>query len=244
MLPTRVKNTFIEFDEPIELSDSDDPSGHPHVFLRSSSAPDLEMRGESPRTPRTPSPRTPSRGGLGGAGVAAAAGCPERDAQIERGRAARWADEPDEPLDGQQSLTMGHLLLALRRDVSTGAQDPRSVFLARQVNKLPSESEVLLRSHYSSYGRVSRVLVAPIKAKGNCRRTSPTPRMRLRPSRIAFVVMEHHQSVERILQVGKKQTVAGECICVEPFEFSAGPEGGGASTGPELASDQEQLTQS
>jgi hypothetical protein len=34
--------------------------------------------------------------------------------------------------------------------------------------------------------------------------------------------MEHHQSVERILQVGKMQTVAGERICVEPFECSEG----------------------
>jgi hypothetical protein len=236
----------IEPHEPNELSDSDGSSDHPHVFVRSSSTPDPETRGQPPR-PRGaraqggPPPGGLARGrGLGGAGVAAAAGCPERGAQIERGAQDIGTDEPR---DGQQPPTMGYLLWALRRDVSTGAQDPRSVFLARHVNKLGSESEKLLRSHYSSYGRVSRVMAPPIKTKGNCRRTS-SPQIRLRPATIALVVMEHHQSVECILQAGKKQTVAGECICVEPFECSAGPEGGGASTDSDPASDREQPTRS
>ena len=57
-----------------------------------------------------------------------------------------------EARDGQQQ-TLGEAVQALMQE-DTGCS-----FLVRGVNALGLESEELLRSHYSGYGRVRRVLV-------------------------------------------------------------------------------------
>lgn len=44
---------------------------------------------------------------------------------------------------------------------------------------------------------------------------------RRRPGSIGFVVMADPEIVERIVQLGRQQTIAGKCVLVEPFEAAA-----------------------
>jgi len=246
---TRIKNTFIE------VSDSDSDDGLPgRPSLRASSAPGPETRGQPlprPREAQAPgepppgglvrggsaagssraaegeageSPHhapDPLDGGLGVAGVAAAASRPERDAQIEPGA---QNSSTFEPRVSPQSLTLGEAVRALMQE------DAGCMFLVRGVNALGFESEELLRSHYSGYGQVRRVLVVHSKARCWSGGTLSS-RTRLRPGSMAFVVMEDPDVVERIIyQVGREQTVAGKRVRVERFERSTFVESGGAST--------------
>lgn len=162
----------------------------------------------------------PLDAGFGGAGAAAAASWPERHVQIEPGA---QNGSVHEPLGGQQSLTLGDALRSLMQE------DVGCLFLARGVNALGFESEELLTSHYSGYGRVRRVLVVHSKARCWSGGTL-SARTRLRPGSMAFVVMEDADVVERIVrEVGSEQTVAGKRIRVERFERSTLAESGGAS---------------
>lgn len=234
----RITNTFIE------VSDSDSDDGLPgRLSLRASSAPRPETRGPPLPRPRgaqaqgEPPPGGLARGGsaagsgmaaeaggsphdaldpvdsgLAGAGVASAASWPERDAQVEPGAQSSSTSETHA---SDQSLTMGEAVRALTQE------DTGCLFLVRRVNALGFESEELLRSHYSSYGRVRRVLV--VHSRSRCWSGSGTlsSRMRLRPGSMAFVVMEDPVVVERIIcQVGREQTVAGKRVRVERFARS------------------------
>lgn len=238
----RINNTFIEV---IDSDSDNDDSLRGRPSRRAPSAPAPETRGQPQPRPRSAacsrraaeareSP-DPGQDQFGGAGAAAAASCPERDTQIERSAHDSGVDKPRGG-HRQQSFTMGDVMQALLQE------DPLCVFTARGVNALGFESEELLGSHYSNYGRVRRVLIAHSKAKVGSSTTST--RTRLRPGSIGFVVMEDAHSARRICQAGREQTVAGKRVRVERFERVKGAERGGASTGSEPAIGPERLVSS
>jgi hypothetical protein len=97
-------------------------------------------------------------------------------------------------------------------------EDPRKVFIARRINRMGLKSQEILAKHYSAYGEVSRVLVAPSKVK-HFKSSQP----RIRPGSLGFVVMANASSVDRILAAGREQAVAGCFISIGPFEQTTQP---------------------
>jgi hypothetical protein len=92
-------------------------------------------------------------------------------------------------------------------------EHPHCVFIARRCHTLGFQSEELLAQHYSKFGQVRRVLVMPSTVKCSLKNTAK----RVRPGSIGFIVMADAESVERILQEGGEQTVAGKGITVGRF---------------------------
>lgn len=95
---------------------------------------------------------------------------------------------------------------------------PECVFIARHIGGMGFQSQDLLESHFSKFGKVEKVLVAHSKVKPFRR---PGTHSRIRPGSLGFVVMEKKECVDSILALGSEQTVAGYCICVERFEKTA-----------------------
>jgi hypothetical protein len=91
--------------------------------------------------------------------------------------------------------------------------EPERVVLVRKINRLGFQSPAVLESHYSSYGKVERILVAHSHVKSQNRRFAA----RLRPSGLGFVVMSKKCEVEAILLAGEEQMVAGIMIRVQRF---------------------------
>ena len=121
-------------------------------------------------------------------------------------------------------------------------EDEGCVFLVRGTNGLGYESEELLRSHYSGYGRIRRVLVVHCKARCWAGNGALSTRTRLRPGNMAFVVMEDPDVVERILhQAGREQAVAGKRVRVERFQRCRWAESGGAPASPVDVCEQEDI---
>uniref|UniRef100_A0A6T1A7T4 RRM domain-containing protein n=1 Tax=Alexandrium monilatum TaxID=311494 RepID=A0A6T1A7T4_9DINO len=94
-------------------------------------------------------------------------------------------------------------------------EDPRCMFITRQISRMGFRSQTLLRKHYSKYGQVNRVFAVNSKVKP-FRNASSEPRVR--SGSLGFVVMASPEVVDQILALGKEQTVAGFHIRVEPFE--------------------------
>eukprot|EP00931_Biecheleriopsis_adriatica_P026273 TRINITY_DN15_c1_g1_i1.p1 TRINITY_DN15_c1_g1~~TRINITY_DN15_c1_g1_i1.p1 ORF type:complete len:857 (-),score=184.62 TRINITY_DN15_c1_g1_i1:189-2690(-) len=101
-------------------------------------------------------------------------------------------------------------------------EDPQCVFIVRRISSMGFQSQDKLTSHYGQFGKVLKVLVAHSKVKPFRRHSAQA---RIRPGSLGFIVMKDQQSVEKILALGAEQTVAGCCICVEPFEQIAKPPG-------------------
>jgi len=120
-----------------------------------------------------------------------------------------------------QKLTLGVHLTHLQ------GEDPKCVFIARRITGLGFQSQDLLASHFSQFGKVTKVLVAHSKVKPFRR---PGVKSRTRPGSLGFIVMEDAEAVEKILSAASQQTVAGCQISVEPFEQIAKPREGAAST--------------
>mmetsp|Transcript_108857 Transcript_108857/g.209167 ORF Transcript_108857/g.209167 Transcript_108857/m.209167 type:complete len:581 (+) Transcript_108857:99-1841(+) len=83
--------------------------------------------------------------------------------------------------------------------------EPEKVVLVRKINRLGFESPAALRTHYSKYGKVEKVLVAHSHVKSQNRRFAA----RLRPSGLGFVVMSKKEEADAILAEGPEQVVAG-----------------------------------
>lgn len=112
--------------------------------------------------------------------------------------------------------SMGDLLTMLN------GEDPLKVFIVRGIDALGVDSHELLASYYWDYGSIERVLVPHSKVTAKLYRSEKTvTRSRVRPGSMGFVVMADRKSVERILQAGGQQVVAGKCIRVEPFRMPA-----------------------
>mmetsp|Transcript_129415 Transcript_129415/g.228829 ORF Transcript_129415/g.228829 Transcript_129415/m.228829 type:complete len:517 (-) Transcript_129415:83-1633(-) len=81
--------------------------------------------------------------------------------------------------------------------------EPERVVLVRKINQLGLESPKLLRTHYSKYGKVDRVLVAHSKYK------VPGCAVKLRPSGLGFIVMNKKEEASAVFAQGQEQFVSG-----------------------------------
>jgi len=100
--------------------------------------------------------------------------------------------------------------------VDVEREDPMCVFVAKNIRGLGFKSKEALKKHYSTYGVVSRVLVASSKVKVRDQMASNRPR--LRPGCLGLVVMQSPEAVRRIMAEGSEQTINGHRIVVFMFE--------------------------
>eukprot|EP00929_Paragymnodinium_shiwhaense_P012544 TRINITY_DN11982_c0_g1_i1.p1 TRINITY_DN11982_c0_g1~~TRINITY_DN11982_c0_g1_i1.p1 ORF type:complete len:945 (-),score=231.40 TRINITY_DN11982_c0_g1_i1:393-3227(-) len=99
--------------------------------------------------------------------------------------------------------------------VELRSEDATCVFAVRRINKLGFRAKDLVEHHFSQYGEVRRVLVAPSKVRpfGDCSERE----QRTRPGGLGLIVMSSSQSVEYVHSLGEEQMVAGHPIRVQRF---------------------------
>lgn len=95
-------------------------------------------------------------------------------------------------------------------------QDFSSIFVARGITRLGIHAEEILRTHYSMYGQVLRV-ISQAKTKSGSQLPKRYSHMH---GNLGFVIMDSPASVDRILALGPEQKVAGVRIVVEGFQAS------------------------
>ncbi|CAK0834654.1 unnamed protein product [Prorocentrum cordatum] len=117
---------------------------------------------------------------------------------------------------------------------SLQGEDPQRMLVARRCHTLGFDSAEILTSHFSQFGRVSKVLVAHSKVRP---RRDCVHSARTRPGSIAFVLMADAAAIEGIWQSGGVQMVAGRWISIEPFSALQPPSSGSPSPGSTRARD-------
>ncbi|CAE6971399.1 unnamed protein product [Symbiodinium natans] len=139
---------------------------------------------------------------------------------VEPEEATQSSSPPSSSTDRDKKSTLGMHLTQLQ------TEDPRCVFITRRINGMGFQSKDILSAFYGQYGKVVKVLVAHSKVKPFRRQGAQS---RIRPGSLGFVVMDSPEAVEKILEVGTTQKVAGHMISVEPFERIAKPQDPGQS---------------
>jgi hypothetical protein len=110
------------------------------------------------------------------------------------------------------------------------AEDPACIFIARRISRMGFRSQQALFRHFSKFGKVKRVLVANSKVKP-FRNYQAEPR--IRPGSLGFVVMQSANSLPKIFNAGREQTICGCPVVIEPFSTSVrkhSPPGSSVST--------------
>lgn len=98
-------------------------------------------------------------------------------------------------------------------------EDPNTLLIVRRINKLGFKGAKKLKTHFSQYGQVNKVLVA----HSTCRQNDDAPcQARRRPSSLGFVHMASAESVQKVLALGAEQLVEGAMIRVQKFERQHG----------------------
>jgi len=98
-------------------------------------------------------------------------------------------------------------------------EDEKCIFIARRINKLGFSSREILQKHFSKYGEVARVLVAHSRVR-NIRETNG--QVWVRPGGLGLIVMKDAQVVQKILEMGEEQNVAGHTVRVQAFQRPSG----------------------
>lgn len=160
----------------------------------------------SARTPPGLVPPAPAQNGVAGLGLNVP-GAQGRPSSVEG---------PACPRVPEKVNTLQTHLKQLQRE------DPEHVFIARGISRMGFGSQQLLKTHYSKYGRVVRVMVTHSKVKPV---RGVGAQARIRPGSLGFVVMDSAASIARILAVGAEQTVDRFRIRVERFQQMTKPEG-------------------
>jgi hypothetical protein len=94
-------------------------------------------------------------------------------------------------------------------------EDPDCLFIVRRINKLGFKAVRILKRHFSTYGSVTKVLLAhsTVRQHGD-----PSCHSRRRPSSLGFVQMTASEAVNKVLALGAEQEVEGIMIRVQRFE--------------------------
>lgn len=93
------------------------------------------------------------------------------------------------------------------------AEDPRHVFVVRRFNKLGSGFKAMLEAHFSQFGKVLKVLVAPSRVR-------VSKGQRIRPGNFGIIVMDRPEPVQEILKEGALHIIDGIVVEVGPFVAS------------------------
>jgi len=97
-------------------------------------------------------------------------------------------------------------------------KNPACVLFARQISKLGFDSAEILKAHFEKYGPVETVLLSNSHSKSG----SVTFPVRVRPSGMGFVVMQHPDGTARALAQGETHLVHGIEIKVRAFKKRTG----------------------
>lgn len=92
--------------------------------------------------------------------------------------------------------------------------DNNRVVMVRKINRLGLESASPLKSHFSQFGSVERVMAAPARAKAQFGQA----KTRLRPATMGFVVMSTAEQANAAFKFGAEHMLDGCTIVVSPFQ--------------------------
>jgi len=91
--------------------------------------------------------------------------------------------------------------------------DNARVLMVRKINRLGLNSKGPLTEHFSKFGNVTRVMVAPTRSRAQFGQS----KARVRPAPLGFVLMGTAEEAAAVLKAGSEQVVQGECLGVFPF---------------------------
>jgi len=123
----------------------------------------------------------------------------------QQAKPARVARKPAVPEEDEESLR-SHL-----KDLASIPNE--RVLMLRRINRLGLESHAPLQEHFSQFGTVERVMVAPTRAKAKPGQT----KARVRAAPLGFLVMSTVEGAQAALKLGAEHVVQGECIGVLQF---------------------------
>jgi len=132
----------------------------------------------------------------------------KQSSHMQRGNAR--AQQKAEFQNGR-AMTMKEQLEALQNE------DPACVFIARRINRLGFASAEILRSHFSTYGKVETVLVAHSRVKSMASNRGRQEQQRLRAAGVAFIVMSSAEVVAMLLAECAQSIVNGVAVQLQPF---------------------------
>jgi len=123
----------------------------------------------------------------------------------QQAKPAKVARKPAVPEEDEESLR-SHL-----KDLASIPNE--KVLMLRRINRLGLESHAPLQEHFSQFGTVERVMVAPTRAKAKPGQT----KARVRAAPLGFLVMSTVEGAQAALKLGAEHIVQGECIGVHQF---------------------------
>jgi hypothetical protein len=134
--------------------------------------------------------------------------------QIDQHQEKRHPQGSKESTDSRKSKgqTLATSLQALSQE------NPQCIFIVRRINKLGFKAPRKLKSCFSAFGPVVRVLVAHSTVRQSYQ---PKAQSRRRPSSLGFVQMRTAAAVQAILAMGDEQMVDGVSIAVQQFSRMA-----------------------
>lgn len=95
------------------------------------------------------------------------------------------------------------------------------VVIARRINRVDFDAEMVLKAHFSTYGIVENVLVPksviPAKPRKESDAIATCGRPRLRPHGTGFIVMRKAEAVNAILAAGSEHVVQGVTVTLQRF---------------------------
>lgn len=136
--------------------------------------------------------------------------------RLERPMPPQTFQQQQQPGTQVQAMTLSMSLQLLSKE------DPDTLFIVRRINKLGFKAARKLKTHFSAYGQVLRVLVAHSTVKFG---DSQQHQWRRRPSSLGFIHMSLTESVRRVLASGTEHEVDGCLIRVQRFERQKGEMG-------------------
>jgi len=112
--------------------------------------------------------------------------------------------EHAESSDGGRDMTLQAIMQNLQE------VDAAQVVIVRKIKHLGFNSAKALRRHYSTFGKVERVLVSYSHVQS-----------RVRPASLGFIVMGDKETADKVLAAGSEQVVGTVPITVGPFKQNA-----------------------
>jgi hypothetical protein len=136
------------------------------------------------------------------------------------------AAEPAELAEATDSTSPAKAETLQRHLWELQSENPDHVFIVRGISRMGFRSTDMLEAHYSTYGKVCRVMVVNSKVPAKVKHTTVVGQhqaSRIRPGSLGFVVMGSTDNVARIMAEGSEQTVAGFQIRVQNFVPTSTP---------------------
>jgi hypothetical protein len=130
-------------------------------------------------------------------------------------RTAQWFVGEPQQKTCRKRHTKRHAVLLIATQLSElQSEDPEKIVIVKKINRLGFDSPGVLTKHFGQFGRVEKVLLSNAHSK------TPdfSPKVRLRPSGIGFLVFESPEVAARVVAEGQTQMINGFEVIVRAFE--------------------------